>query len=470
MESSGTINLGKYARLCFLVIELGTEAMRQYFKKILLPSGTSLQQFLSSNRVILEGMLSKRKLNKTQFDLLFPPGGTMPATCLNNFDITLLFSLIRDLHPKTSDVPEPKSDVWNNLQAARSSPDLPRQILDLIEIKFYRNSLAHSKSVNITDSDYELMWQSITISVLNLGVTTEQLDSVKNITIDPEKEQEYITRLKNQEQEEQNLKEGLHTRIRRVEHAVTVIVVLVVAASMGMVLRDKLPKSILGLIDMLQFGMANLGSFSLLLLTFMITVVGVTLVKEMLQHQASRLHETIKCGFSDPSTVQIVSRREWGAREASGPMSPLLIPVKYVIIAHTVSGLCESVEACSGILRGIQQRHMADRGWSDIAYNYHIADDGRVYEGRGPSIAGSHTKGWNLNSWGIAFMGDFSYRLPSPRALWALKAFLKNSVENGFLEENYVLLGHCQVAPFASPGDTLYRELKTWDHWQDIHA
>ncbi|XP_013386931.1 uncharacterized protein LOC106156274 isoform X2 [Lingula anatina] len=428
MESSGTINLGKYARLCFLVIELGTEAMRQYFKKILLPSGTSLQQFLSSNRVILEGMLSKRKLNKTQFDLLFPPGGTMPATCLNNFDITLLFSLIRDLHPKTSDVPEPKSDVWNNLQAARSSPDLPRQILDLIEIKFYRNSLAHSKSVNITDSDYELMWQSITISVLNLGVTTEQLDSVKNITIDPEKEQEYITRLKNQEQEEQNLKEGLHTRIRRVEHAVTVIVVLVVAASMGMVLRDKLPKSILGLIDMLQFG------------------------------------------FSDPSTVQIVSRREWGAREASGPMSPLLIPVKYVIIAHTVSGLCESVEACSGILRGIQQRHMADRGWSDIAYNYHIADDGRVYEGRGPSIAGSHTKGWNLNSWGIAFMGDFSYRLPSPRALWALKAFLKNSVENGFLEENYVLLGHCQVAPFASPGDTLYRELKTWDHWQDIHA
>ncbi|XP_013400756.1 peptidoglycan recognition protein 1 [Lingula anatina] len=352
----------------------------------------------------------------------------MPATCLNNFDITLLFSLIRDLHPKTSDVPEPKSDVWNNLQAARSSPDLPRQILDLIEIKFYRNSLAHSKSVNITDSDYELMWQSITISVLNLGVTTEQLDSVKNITIDPEKEQEYITQLKNQEQEEQNLKEGLHTRIRRVEHAVTVIVVLVVAASMGMVLRDKLPKSILGLIDMLQFG------------------------------------------FSDPSTVQIVSRREWGAREASGPMSPLLIPVKYVIIAHTVSGLCESVEACSGILRGIQQRHMADRGWSDIAYNYHIADDGRVYEGRGPSIAGSHTKGWNLNSWGIAFMGDFSYRLPSPRALWALKAFLKNSVENGFLEENYVLLGHCQVAPFASPGDTLYRELKTWDHWQDIHA
>lgn len=52
----------------------------------------------------------------------------------------------------------------------------------------------------------------------------------------------------------------------------------------------------------------------------------------------------------------------------------------------------------------IRQWHL-DRGWSDIGYHYVIYLDGTVHEGRPVERIGSHCKGHNKRSIGVAYIG-----------------------------------------------------------------
>lgn len=58
-------------------------------------------------------------------------------------------------------------------------------------------------------------------------------------------------------------------------------------------------------------------------------------------------------------------------------------------------------------------------GWNDIAYNFLVCGDGRIYEGRGWNITGSQTLRFNAISLGICFIGTFFHELPHPVALTA---------------------------------------------------
>jgi N-acetylmuramoyl-L-alanine amidase len=52
----------------------------------------------------------------------------------------------------------------------------------------------------------------------------------------------------------------------------------------------------------------------------------------------------------------------------------------------------------------IREWHL-DRGWSDIGYHYVIDIKGVSKEGRDLEVQGAHTKGYNKNSIGIAYVG-----------------------------------------------------------------
>ena len=57
-------------------------------------------------------------------------------------------------------------------------------------------------------------------------------------------------------------------------------------------------------------------------------------------------------------------------------------------------------------------RVQMDMGYTDIAYNFMICEDGHVYEGRGFKTGAHTAKGNlslspNLSSVGIAFLGNF---------------------------------------------------------------
>ena len=53
-------------------------------------------------------------------------------------------------------------------------------------------------------------------------------------------------------------------------------------------------------------------------------------------------------------------------------------------------------------IKAIQAFHMGpQRGWSDIAYNFIVLQDGRVFEGRGWNVQGGHTLGYNRSAMAI---------------------------------------------------------------------
>nr|CAI5833050.1 unnamed protein product [Callosobruchus analis] len=56
---------------------------------------------------------------------------------------------------------------------------------------------------------------------------------------------------------------------------------------------------------------------------------------------------------------------------------------------------------------------------------------------------------------------------PTIKQLDAAKKFLTCAVELGELDKSYMLFGARQVSATASPGNKLFDELKTWDHFTD---
>lgn len=88
--------------------------------------------------------------------------------------------------------------------------------------------------------------------------------------------------------------------------------------------------------------------------------------------------------------MKFVSRKEWGARsprysykaELSSPSTghwngPTITVGGKTIWDHT---------KCAGLVRGIQNFHMDDKGWSDIAYNFVECPHGYTFEGRGINV------------------------------------------------------------------------------------
>uniref|UniRef100_A0A1B0FQ94 Peptidoglycan recognition protein LC n=2 Tax=Glossina morsitans morsitans TaxID=37546 RepID=A0A1B0FQ94_GLOMM len=165
------------------------------------------------------------------------------------------------------------------------------------------------------------------------------------------------------------------------------------------------------------------------------------------------------------STLRLVTRKEWFARPHRDTVVPLNLPVERVIVSHTASDICKTLEACIYRLGFIQNFHMDSRDFGDIGYNFLLGSDGRVYEGRGWDLQGAHTKGYNSNSLGISFIGTFNTGVPNDAQLQAFRLLIDEALRLKKLVENYKLYGARQFAPTESPGLALYKLIQTWPHW-----
>lgn len=96
-----------------------------------------------------------------------------------------------------------------------------------------------------------------------------------------------------------------------------------------------------------------------------------------------------------------------------------------------------------------------------------VGGDGCVYEGRGWDSQGAHTKGYNVKTIGLGFIGTFNKYVPPQRQLNAALNILKEGVKLKKLDPNYRLYGHRQLMPTESPGAALYEIIKTWPHWSE---
>nr|AII97728.1 BLTX341 [Nephila pilipes] len=163
--------------------------------------------------------------------------------------------------------------------------------------------------------------------------------------------------------------------------------------------------------------------------------------------------------------IEIVSRKEWRAR-APVRFKELKLPLNHVIIQHTTSYPCKTKPQCIRNIQFIQDYHLDYKGWGDIAYNFLIGGDGRVYEGVGWRIVGSHSINFNTLSLGIAFIGDYSNVVPSQKMLNATLDLIECGVQEGYLRPRPEIHGHRDVACTDSPGNKLYAIIRQWDNYK----
>ncbi|KAK9696416.1 N-acetylmuramoyl-L-alanine amidase [Popillia japonica] len=152
---------------------------------------------------------------------------------------------------------------------------------------------------------------------------------------------------------------------------------------------------------------------------------------------------TINSGYLGECPM-IISRNYWGARSPTA-IEYCIIPLKYVIVHHTFFKIFTWI-------------------YRDFTISA-ISSDGKVYEGVGWHKVGAHTKQFNTKSIGLAFIGNFTSKLPNRNQLRAAQIFLKCSLGLGEIDPRYKLLGARTISSTQSPGLALFHEIQTWEHF-----
>ncbi|MDV3123835.1 N-acetylmuramoyl-L-alanine amidase [Mycobacterium sp. 21AC1] len=115
----------------------------------------------------------------------------------------------------------------------------------------------------------------------------------------------------------------------------------------------------------------------------------------------------------------IISRAQWGADESMRCGNTVYDKgIRAGIVHHTAGSNDYAPEDSAGIIRSIYEYHTRTLGWCDIAYNAMVDKYGQVFEGRAGGVdkpvEGSHTGGFNHDTWGVAMLGDFDVVPPTP--------------------------------------------------------
>ena len=115
----------------------------------------------------------------------------------------------------------------------------------------------------------------------------------------------------------------------------------------------------------------------------------------------------------------IISRAEWGADESLRCGSPQYDNgIRAAVVHHTAGSNDYSPLESAGIVKAIYTYHSKTLGWCDIGYNALVDKYGQVFEGRAgglnKAVEGTHTGGFNRDTWGVAMIGTFDDVPPTP--------------------------------------------------------
>jgi len=148
--------------------------------------------------------------------------------------------------------------------------------------------------------------------------------------------------------------------------------------------------------------------------------------------------------------------------------------VKNIIIHHSATS--NDLTDYTNVVRNIYLSHTQVNGWSDIAYNYLIAQDGTIYKGRDPDIfeqdnvMGAHFCSSNSGTMGICILGNYMDICPPQESLDALINLLTWKTAKDSLNpygtnahplnpDLHVIAGHRNGCSTLCPGDSLYEKL-----------
>ena len=193
-----------YARLCRLLVDVGSQALRDTFDRINPPAG--LHEVLSRPPAhpTLQSLRSKRILNATQWGKLYPTILTSVSSA--NFDITLLILLLRNICGLS---PPASTGSWDDLPPAS---DVTIEA-NIARVKFYRNNVfGHASQASVDDPTFNTYWQDISNALVGLGSKATYgaaINRLKTECMDPDVEIHYGELLKQWKKDDDNTKDKL---------------------------------------------------------------------------------------------------------------------------------------------------------------------------------------------------------------------------------------------------------------------
>ena len=200
-----------YARLCRLLVELGTQALRVTFDSIHAPA--NLHAVLAGRKTVLQSLRSKKIINPTQWGKLFPSISSSVSSA--SFDITLLMVLLRNICGLVA-----PATGWDDLPTAT---DLSREA-DIARIKFFRNTVyAHAQHASVDDTTFNSQWRAIRESMVRLGGLQYRtaINRLETECMDPETKQHYIELLEQWKKDEDNVKDQLDEVMKKLDKITT---------------------------------------------------------------------------------------------------------------------------------------------------------------------------------------------------------------------------------------------------------
>lgn len=126
---------------------------------------------------------------------------------------------------------------------------------------------------------------------------------------------------------------------------------------------------------------------------------------------------------------KVITRAQWGADESLRCEEPTYDDAVNAITVHHTAGRNDYTKAESaGIVRAIYSYHAKTLGWCDIGYNALVDKYGQIFEGRygglDKPVEGAHAGGFNINTAGVALMGDYEDEAPTDVSIQAIGKYI----------------------------------------------
>ena len=188
-----------YARLCCLIVDVGSHALRNKFDSIHPPAGLHGVLTKPPAHPILQTLRKKRILNPTQWAKLYPPSPLSVSS--KDFDISLLMLLLRNICSLT-----PPATGWHNLPpAADRSAEA-----NIVRVKHYRNYVyGNASQASVDDATFNAYWQDISNALVGLGADAATINTLKTQSMDPVFEKHYQELLRECKKDDDNSKDRL---------------------------------------------------------------------------------------------------------------------------------------------------------------------------------------------------------------------------------------------------------------------
>ena len=197
-----TKEISNYAKLCRLLVEVGSNVLREIFDRVCPPENLHAVLTNPTNHAKLQTLRKKRVLSTSQWEKLYPT--FKPSVSSKDFDTSLLLCILKNIWGLTL-----PASGWNNLPPGSDTS----LAADITRIKFFRDRVfSHAANASVDDPTFSLYWNNIKDTFLRIGGTCyeEVIDDPTLHCMDADLEEHYQELLREWLKDDDCITDKLH--------------------------------------------------------------------------------------------------------------------------------------------------------------------------------------------------------------------------------------------------------------------